>query len=228
MLAKTDQSVAFTDKIRRAIGRSGAAYATNFGWDLEFYPSANMVIVNIPVKEGSLQEQYCMNTITGAWGRFKDIDANCFAISGGDVYFGGNTVVGKFWSGEDDNGNNIRADLKPAFNYFNSRGRLKHFKEVRPIFLAGGTPEVSIGLNVDYRDDPPTQNISFVGATAAGIWDTGLWDTFTWGGEEIFADWETVGDVGTSATLRMIAVKKGATLKLQAIDYLYERGGVIG
>lgn len=226
--AELNPQVALTDRIREAMSEAATRYSSNFGWQMLHYPSADMLLLNVPVAEGSGQEQYAMNTITGRWGRFKNIEANCWAIFQGEPYFGGNGVVGKFWGTFDDDGNNIEGDLKQAFNYFGARGVLKDFKDMRPIFAADGSPSILTGLNLDYADDDPTGTLAFT-PTIYGLWDSALWDSGIWGGGlSPFAEWQGGAGIGTCAALRIKIAAQGIEVRHQATDYLYETGGVIG
>ena len=226
--AELDPRVALTDKIRQAMSDAATLYGSNFGWQMIHYPSADMLLLNVPISTGAGQHQYAMNTITGAWGRFKGVDANCWCIFGGEPYFGGNGYVGKFWGTFDDNGNNIEADLKQAFNYFGARGVLKDFKDIRPTFASNGSPSILAALNVDYQDDDPTGTLSFT-PTSYGLWNAAVWDVGIWGGGlSPFSEWQGVGGTGTCAALRMKVAASGIEVRHQATDFLYENGGVIG
>lgn len=60
-------------------------------------------MVNVPAAIGE-QQQFAMNAITGSWCRFTGIAANCWAQFNSVSYFGADGVVGKFWTGNSDNG----------------------------------------------------------------------------------------------------------------------------
>ena len=226
--ADLDPRIALTDKIRQAMSEAATLYGSNYGWQMLHYPSADMLLLNVPVATGSGQQQYAMNTITGAWGRFKGVESNCWCLFDGEPYFGGDGYVGKFWASFDDNGTNIEGDLKQAFNYFSARGILKDFKDIRPTFAANGSPSILAALNVDYQDDEPTGSLSF-NPTSYAVWDTSVWDTGIWGGGlSPFSEWQGVGGTGTCAALRMKVVASGIEVRHQATDFLYELGGVIG
>jgi hypothetical protein len=226
--ASTDPNVAITEKINHAMSDASRDYRDNYGWETIFYPQGDMLLLNVPVAEGSEQEQFAMNSITGAWGRFKSVSANCWAILDKEPYFGGNTTVGKFWSVLSDNGANIETDMKQAENYFNSRGRLKSFKSVRPIIRTDGGPAISVGINLDFQDTDVPGAVGF-SAPVYGTWDTGIWDTAFWGGGMLLLnDWQTTGGVGSSGALRMTTVSAGIEVRFSASDHLYEYGGVIG
>jgi hypothetical protein len=76
--------VTITLNINSAMNESARSYKDNFGWEMTPYAKGTMAILNVPIQEGSLQYQYVMNTITGAWCRFKGMNGNTWGcLSGG-------------------------------------------------------------------------------------------------------------------------------------------------
>lgn len=226
--AATDKSKAITHTIKDAMSIAAREYKTNYGWQIVFYPEANMLILNVPVNEGTGQQQYAMNTITGAWTLFSGVHANCWAIFNSQPYYGGNQVVGKFWGSFSDNGADIKTELQQAFSYFGAHGVLKYFKLNKPYIFSDGAPEVLSDINVDFRNETPTSSLSF-SPTVYSSWDAGNWDTAVWGGAlNITDEWQHCFGVGTSAALRMKTASNGIELRLKATDYVYERGGIVG
>ena len=224
----TDKTKAITLTIKDALANAAASYNTNFGWQLEYYPEANMLILNVPVAEGSKQQQFCMNAITGAWTNFDGIQANCWAIFNGQPYFGGDTVVGKFWGVYSDPVDNICTDLQQAFDDLGSPGRLKNVNLMKPYIFTDGAPEVLIDVNMDFRDELPSSPLSFA-QTTYGVWDTSVWDSGIWGGAlNISDDWQACFGVGNYAALRMITASNGIETRLKSTDYVFEYGGIVG
>ena len=223
--AEISQAVAITDKIRSEVTEAVASYSANFGWQLLQYPNANMLLLNVPVS-ATLFEQYAMNTITGAWCKFTGWDSSCWEIFNDEIYFGGSTAVRKAWSGNSDYGNNITADVIPAFDYFNSN-RQKRFTMARPIFLSTGTPSILMDMNTDYVTLPPTGAPSLA-VSNESIWDTSKWDEASWGGDyQIQKDWATVTGVGFSASLHIQFTSKANEVKWLSTDFVFENGAVI-
>jgi len=225
--SRVQPKVALTEKINGAMANAAQLYSANFGWKLLFYPKGSMLLLNIPVSTGSFQQQYAMNTITGSWGRFLNVSANCWELYQDEPYFGGNGFVGKFWQTFADNGGTIAAEAKQAFSYFGSRGQLKHFKEVRPLLTSNGSPAILAALNVDYDTNTPSGTLNFA-PTQYAVWDSSLWDAGIWGGElSVLANWQTINGLGTAAALHLFLSQSGIDTHWQATDFLFERGGVI-
>lgn len=222
---RINNSIALSKKISGAATDSTSAYQNNFGWEIILYPTENMLIVNVPVTEGVESHQYVMNTITGAWSRFKGWNANTFALVNDELYFATNHKVCKAWQNNDDSGVAITTLAKTAFNYFDASAREKQWKMVRPLFTASLKPVISIGLNVDFEDIEAANSVSFSGLD--NTWDNGLWDFNYWSGPGIFKDWQTVFGVGYCAALRLQTSLIGLDLAWSATDFVYEYGGTI-
>lgn len=227
--SQVNASAAITDKISSEMANSGRLYSSNFGWELQLLPERNMLILNVPTTENSVQEQYVTNTITGAWCRFTGIQANCWALLDGKLYFGSGTTVNKFGDALSDAGSNINADLLPAFTYFgdNVRTLIKKFNLIRPVLSSTGVPEILAALNIDFTTDSPSAPLTF-DTPNVFTWDVTKWDEATWsGGESILKNWSTFGNLGTSASLRLLVAVSGIEVSLLAYDYVFEVGEVV-
>jgi hypothetical protein len=218
--------VAITDKIQSAVADSVANYGGNFGWQLVQYPNANMLLLNVPLAS-NLHHQYVMNTITGAWCRFKGgWDASCWEVYDDEIYFGANGFVGHAWNTNADNGSNITGDVIPAFSYFGNRAQEKRWTMARPIIQADGVPAVLLGINTDFDTTTPVGTPTLT-PTTVGLWDSAIWDQDVWGGFQIQKNWQTVSGLGYAASLHMVVTSRNYTVKWQATDFVFERGGVL-
>lgn len=225
--AQTQPDAALTNKIQDAMNSASRSYAANFGWQLAFFAKAPMLILNVPVAEGSGQEQYVMNTISGSWAKFTGIAANCWEIHNDKAYFGGNQGVYEFWEDENDNGANIDSIAAQAYNYFGARGQRKRFLQARPILVTEGSPAVTFGVNVDYQDGDPAGTLSFSAPNYA-VWGVSLWGVGLWGTSNIVrADWQGITGVGMCASPRMKVSSQDISVRWRATDLVFEPGGVI-
>jgi hypothetical protein len=225
---RLDPRVNITDKIFYAISQAADQYSTNFGWQINYFAKVNMLIVNIPVTGGS--EQYVMHNITKSWGRFTNINANCWELSGDDIYFGGNGFVGKFYDTFADAGTNIRAFVQQAYSYFESRGQQKRFTMVRPILQTdNGLPTVLCGLSTDFDTVDLTSQISFnPSILQTGEWDNDTWDNANWGGGLTTTKiWQGVTGLGYAGSVSMNVVSQNIEFHWASTDFVMERGGVL-
>ena len=225
--SRTNPRVALTDKIQSAMADSVVNYGANFGWQLVHYPAQNQLYLNVPISEGSNQQQYVMNSITGAWCNFTGWGANCFVVFENDLYFGANGFIGKAWDGNADNVSAIEGDGLQAFGYFGSPGRQKRASMVRPVVLANGTPMVSANVSADFDYSDTTTSVSPATQTASS-WDSGVWDTSVWGaGLTPYRVWQSANSIGTSLAPRVKVSVNGFTGRWVSTDLVLEIGGVL-
>jgi len=227
--SRLDPRINLTDKIYYPISQAATDYFTNFGWQIQYFASENMLILNIPTNGGI--EQYVMHTITKAWARFTGIQAYCWEVSGDNtMHFGGDGFVGNFYASASDAGTNITAVVQQAYSYFDSPGQNKRFTMVRPILQSdGGIPSVLCGLSVDFQPLDNSGAITFSPSSqSVGVWDTAKWDGNNWGGGLITTRiWQGVTGIGFTGSINLTAVAQGIELHWASTDYVMEAGGVI-
>jgi hypothetical protein len=227
--SRLDPRVNLTDKIYYAVSQAANNYYSLFGWQINFFASQNMLILNIP--NGNGFDQYVMHTITKAWAKFTNINAFCWEVSGDNkIYFGSSGFVGDFYSTTSDAGNNIVATAQQAYSYFDSRGQQKRFTLVRPILQTdNGVPTVLCGISTDFDTVPLTNQIAFnPSLTNVGIWDSSTWDNANWGGGlTVTKLWQGVSGLGYSGSVNINVASQGIELRWASTDYVMEKGGVL-
>ena len=227
--SRLDPRINLTDKIYFAVSQAATLYYDNFGWQINYFASQNMLILNIPITNGT--QQFVMHTITKAWANFTGINAFCFESSGkAGMYFGGTNFVGTFFDGTSDNGNNITATAQQAYSYFDTPGQLKRYTMVRPILQSsGGIPGVLVGLSVDFDTQSQLGAVTFnPGSQSGGSWDSAVWDTSLWSGGLITTkNWQGVTGVGFAASINLNVASQGIELHWASTDYVMESGGVL-
>jgi hypothetical protein len=226
--SRLDPRINLTDKIYWAVSQAASAYSSQFGWQINYFASENMLILNIPT--GSGFDQYVMHGITKAWAKFTGINASCFEVHNDRMYFGGSGFVGKYYDTYGDAGSNITASVQQAYSYFDSRGQLKRYTMIRPIFLtSGGIPTIVAGVNIDFDTQNITGAVTFNPATVvAGTWDSSVWDDANWGGGlQVSKVWQGVTGIGYAAGVYMKVASQRIEVRWASTDYVMERGGVI-
>jgi hypothetical protein len=227
--SRLDPRINLTDKIYYPISQAATNYFSNFGWQIQYFASENMLILSIPTNSG--MEQYVMHTITKAWARFTGIQAYCWEVSGDNtMHFGGDGFVGNFYASASDAGTNITATVQQAYSYFDSPGQNKRFTMVRPILQSdGGLPSVLCGLSVDFQPLDNSGAITFnPSSQAVAVWDTAKWGANNWGGGLITTKiWQGVTGIGFAGSINLTAVAQGIELHWASSDYVMEAGGVI-
>jgi hypothetical protein len=212
-----------TDAINPTVTQSVIDYGANFGWQAILYPQGQYILFNVPVQENVTAHQYVANTVTGAWCRFLNQNANCWAVFNDDLYFGGNGGdVYKADTGRSDNGSNIEGDVQQAYSYFGAPGVYKQYKMVQPVLASNGNITPALIVNVDFQDLPPSDQPSFSG-NPGSLWDVALWDVGVWGGpDSIIKDWLGAGGLGYAASLRFTVATNDLSLQWLATNYLWE------
>jgi hypothetical protein len=227
--SRLDPRINLTDKIYFAVSQAATVFYAEFGWQINYFASENMLILNIPTGDGF--EQYVMHTITKSWARFTGVNAICWEVSGNNrIFFGADGYVGEFYTQPSDNGSNIVATAQQAYSYFDTRGQLKRFTLVRPILQTdNGLPTVLCGISTDFDTQPLTNQIAFNPATLdIGVWDTGIWDDANWGGNLTTTKfWQGVTGTGFAGSININVASQGIDFHWASTDYVMENGGVL-
>lgn len=223
---ESQQKAAITAKIQTLFSTYAAAYKDKFGWMQCTYPKARYLIVNIPTVEDSTQIQLVMNTITGFWTRFTNLNGGCWGIANDLLYFGGNdgTVYQADVGGLDVLAPiswEIRASWQQIWGPANKR-----FVMVRPTLLVGSGISYAITIDVDFDDGtPPAGYLPALASTAASMtWDW-TWPG-TWGGTNIIDQrWQTVGTIGTWSSVHLRGFANGGSMQCNALELGAQQGG---
>lgn len=227
MSSRVSIKTSITNKIQQRITDATTAYENNYGWQVVLFPPANMLFINVPTSS-TTSEQYVMNTITGSWSRFTNINAVCWIFINEMIYFGMNGNVYKFWDGHSDNGAMINTDLLPAFNSFGNQAQQKRFNMCRISmgYDVSFAFNARINLNFDQSTLPGTPYAS--PTTQVGLWDTASWDGAIFGGSIMpYSEWKQAQGMGYYASYRITTSSNKADIRYYATDYLLEAGGTI-
>jgi len=221
--------VAITARINRAMSDAARSYRSNFGWEMITYTAGTMLLLNVPVVEGTTQHQYAMNTLTGAWSRFTGQNANCWAVFKNNLYFGGNSgAVFKADTGGKDNSETISAILQTAYSDFGTTGRLKKFGMAQPIVTTASDGKPSIGISTDYKDNAVVGTPTSV-TTGFSVYDTAKYDStdIYASDSSVTAEWTNLSGYGQVASLHVRASKSStedSVIRLNSINVTYETG----
>ena len=223
-----DYKLAISFKIENAFNEASNAYGSNFGWKAQLFPTQSALLVNIPITEDGMHEQYVMNTITKAWCKFTSWYAEDLAEFNNELYYVEGTKVVKAWTGENDNGSNITASAKCAFNYLGDNVHIKKYKMYKPVLAVNGNINFLTDLDVDFSNNPILGSSNTI-SVAAATWDSSLWDTGYWaGGLEIVQQWTSPSAYqGRCVACKIKIESNSLNVQWLANDYIYEKGGYI-
>lgn len=227
VLSGVEPQSLITYKIHPAVAEAVSLYRSNYGWQLKYYPTSHWLVINVPVKTGEKQEQYIMNTETGAWCRFTGISANVFECYDSKIYYGANGAVIQADKGTADDGTAINMDVKQAFSNFGYSG-FKTFPFIKPFINSDNDLAIAIGLNTDFGDRSPVstptasnQNLPY--------WGQATWSnpSYNWAGKPIpQGRRQTGGASGIYAAMRMKGQVRNTLLQWNATQVGWQRGSI--
>jgi len=212
-------NIAITANINYAMNEAARSYASNFGWELMPYAKGTMAILNVPIQEGETQQQYVMNTLTGAWCKFTGLNANCWTVYLDNLYFGGNDgyVYQADTTGVDVT-EPINAVGQGAYSYYNSPGRLKQWKLLQPLLTTDSSARPAVGISTDFRDNA-TLGTPTAGQSISAVYDTAIWDIDVYAVEgRTVADWTGIAGVGQCASIHFRAQTGAASISIWGVS----------
>src|SRR5690606_13311038 len=149
------KSRAITNKIQDLFNEYARDYKDNFGWQGQIYPGNSGVYFNVPVSSTEFRQLF-MNTETGSWAEFRNMNGPCWGLYNENLYFGGTDgVVYRADSTNQDNGGGIAFDYQSDFSNFKNPGYQKLFQLIRPLLVTNGSPSILLGMNVEFSDIEP-------------------------------------------------------------------------
>ena len=225
---------AITANINNAMNTAARSYKGNFGWELTPYTKGTMALLNVPIEEGQTQEQYVMNTITGAWCNFTNMNANTWAVFKDNLFFGGNDgIVYQADTGAIDVATPIDAIGQGAYNYYDSQGRLKQWKLIQPLLTTDSDNRPAIGLSTDFRDNASLGTPSST-SSASAVYDVAIYDVDVYAVEgRTVADWTGISGVGQCASIHfrsrtgVVGEAGDVVMRLNGFNTIHEEGGFL-
>ncbi len=226
---KVNLQPAITNTIEQAFAEAATLYGENEGWEFVYSPSADLLLINIPLNEYDNSVQYVMNTTTGAWAKFTGWDCYCWTLYNNTLYGGMAGKVGKFWQDGGDFGQLIQCYVKQAPIYLSPRGRQSQIQLLQPILKIGGRVAVDAAIDNNFSDED-TYGQAVFATVANSRFDSAQFDTAVWG--QIASnkiDWITVADnMGPVKALRLRVLASDATVEWTATNVLYQVGALQG
>jgi hypothetical protein len=208
-------------KIQFLVSTAIGIYSGYAGWDIQYLPKTNMLLINVPSVTTGGTTQFAANQITSAWTIFTGMDASCWGVYNLDPMFG--TADGKVmaaWTGNLDNvlldgtgGTRITAEVQQAYTYFGKPTTQKQVGLYQPVFTSEALVTLSSTITYDFVDYPLPTSTAYFPTVPTGIWDTSLWGTPYWGGgTRVQKNWVGAEGMGIAASLRMVAQSTGDVL----------------
>lgn len=188
-VARVSEKNNVSSKIIDEAKRATRLWGNNFGWEIFYHDNQSLLMVNVPrqissTPANSKYEQYCMNTNTGAWTRFKGWNAISFTEIGSELYMGcSDGHIRKCFDGANDDGVAIDYTWIPAFTSCQMPGRKKQatFLTLHTNF----TNKENIGVAglADYEERAfGNAAVPDLASGDIGEWDVSDWDDAYWDG----------------------------------------------
>lgn len=203
-------------------------------WEVFLVPKESIMVIKLPPQGSGDYQQFVMNTITGAWSTFSDMDMVSATLMDGQLYYAdpnGQIVKGLYGSveGADIDGVGgvaIEGDVMTAFNSYNTPAQLKKFHMARPIFISTTAPSVKLQLNTQYALGNVSGSPAFA-STSEGRWDDGVWNIAYFAGSvNTYQAWVGIVGLGYYGSIRMKVKGVPGTIFTSA-HVMSELGGVM-
>ena len=210
-LLSVDQSqargIALSQNIQTAFNDAARSGKDLFGWEAIVYPKGTRLIVNVPNVEFSDSNQYVMNTLTGAWARFDNNHANCWAVFNEKLYYGGNDgAVYEADTGSADVSTAITAIAQTSYQAFQAPGTIKHFTALQALITSSQGTQPSLGISTDFVETSEMSTASTVASSGIALWDVAEWDEDNWSGAvQQTNNWITIPALGRFASVKIQA-----------------------
>ena len=200
-----------------------------YGWQAMLNHHTNHAICNMPLGGGKYQQM--VRKMPGQiWSKWHDIPARCWGWLNNQTYFGSEDG-GIYLGGSEylnDDGAAINADVRFAWSNYGSVQK-KNFKMIRIYSLTDGLPRPFMDLEVDYSNQPPTNQPEVTQGPSGGAeWDLATWDVDSWAAAtQPKQNWQGVTGLGRVGAARVRVNVTGCTFSLTGVDVLYELGGLM-
>lgn len=245
-------SIALSANINNAMNEAARSYKDNFGWQLVPYAKGTMAILNVPIQEGTLQHQYVVNTLTGAWCRWTGINMGCWEVFRDRLFCGGNDgIVYEADKTGLDVMTPISADGQGAYNYYRSSGQLKQWKMLQPLISTDSNARPAVGISTDFRDNASVGTPTSA-QTVTALYDSAVYDVDVYAVESSsVTDWTGINGSGQCAAIHFRArtgaesgvsmwgisewgeddwsfsISGDVTMRLNGFNVTYELGGIL-
>lgn len=193
-LAPAAVSNPIEDAWRDAVQRRG-----DEDWNVVLWPDGQMVLVSPPSPAVSTPQVFVVNANTGAWCRFTNWKARCFAVFQGQLYFGGDEgAVTRGWTKGSDDGQSYTCRYLGLFEDGGTPAQRKIVGLARPTLMSSVAIIPRVSVCFDYQENLPTAPNAAV-PPGSNVWDSATWDVSVWDAEAgtvLSSRWVSVGGSG--------------------------------
>lgn len=230
-------------KVNPLISAAANSFPFDHQWSGFFWPQGRRVYISIPSTGGACYFLVYSLDLK-SWTTFRlysdshalssclYLDLPFYGADSGMVYKGETGLCDAF---DGTNGESINYDIRTAFNYFDSRGNYKTFKDIRPLLETKKGISLRLGIDTDFQRQSTLPAIS----TAPGAFTS--WSTTGGPSSSGYVPWGSAWSSPTSYVFDRFATKgqghcgaircsgsiKNATLKFLAFEVRFDLGGQV-
>lgn len=228
-----DQDTAISKRITPLIQGQLANLIDNLGWEIQLIPSENLLLVSVPMVEGSDNIQFIQSLDKNGWGMYRGLPYYTGNEWDGDFYFTNGDGTVYIHEGYADAVNlantsseEVDFSLLTAFQDLTPQGAFKRVHFLRAVFLAQGIPAYDISARYDYQlqeGDP----VAAPSTPAGALWDAAVWDTDVWGGGVVVTQ-DIRGGADFGRTIA-VALRGQTSIKttLVSMAVIHDGGGLL-
>lgn len=227
-----DSEETATKNISGDLARLVRQRGSTIGWEIRPFSASNLLFLVIPKIGNYSAVQFVMNLQTGAWGRLN-LPMLTMCVVEGDMFF--SDTLGKVYryggvfaddvALDASSSKPITARFQQAYNYFDSRGRNKHYNLIRPIWNCQYPPSYIVGVSCDY--EPVDLNILPPPATelpGTPYWNKARWNQAFWSpAVNTQFRWDGISGLGYCASI-VISVSVNKETEYIGADIAFETG----
>lgn len=223
-----------TTKIQNAYNAAATAVTSYDGWELKYWPAGHMLILNVPQSYPNDIHQYVMNTFTGAWCRFKGIQASALCPLGNKLFYGVKGAVDNqiVQFGQDPKPP-ADIEIQSAYLPLSDSTSIKQVKRIRPFFNSNKGFGYFLECPVDFE----TKIYSNLVRSTNNIdtaWGSAWGSSWSSGNQTNPAYYSVDCRTGTFFSYKLKTNQTGGSnfvaptgTTLSAVSFIFEEGGIL-
>lgn len=200
----------YSKKIQFLISDMTSTLGDVDGWQIEMFPTINLLFINVPSVYFGGSGQVIANQINSAWCLFTGMDALVWQRVDGNPYFGApDGKIYRAWIGDldavdyaGDGGTNIQSRVQQAYNYFKKPAVQKQIGMYRPNLSVARPVSFSSNWMFDFAQTTTVFPSGVSSTSGTSLWGIAIWGLSLWsGGMQVQRQWRQAVGMGVAASL---------------------------
>lgn len=234
---RTSDVAQFSRTIHTAIVDQTNITGDRYGWDCVLFAKKGLLLFNVPIT-GETFNQHVLNTVTGAWCRFTDLNVNCLEVH--DERLFGGTNDGKVLAlleSTSDGDKPIYYTCLYAFSYMDNPGYNKHLVAAQVMTTHSKPDFIQLSAFADY-DVPNLTPVRIPTGALTASWAINqevpppqagsFWDEDYWGRQGVqitYKGWQNVSAYGYAVALLVRFAKLNEGVRWRSTTLRYFNAG---